>query len=376
MEKKLRTYLYIIIGIVFITQLCACYPMKGYYETAAPNRESLLFINDSICIHNRCLIGYEENLSIYHDTCHYYIDKEKRIILYKKHGVQVSVSATINNELNRMNLNFLYDIIPQVYNIPRDSFTKRQDFVFPIYYQPMSYPTSYQYPTFYEMYGMEHPITYDTLIMKGTFLIWLRHPVFTILYPSNSKGACFQSRPNHRKDNQSMYRWLTSTYEYLNYYTNIQKKDSISSANLYHRVFSYSIDSSNKEQLVFFNDSLCVHSVLYKKFPSLDVCMSDTFVYSIHNHIITLNNSNILSQCTTDARYFIHNMNGDALAYENGILFYSKVYKTQQDGQEKKSLIVKPFIDESMSLFNKTDSINAIMKAYFNVYVPLNFYTK
>lgn len=81
----------------------------------------------------------------------------------------------------------------------------------------------------------------------------------------------------------------------------------------------------------------------------------------------------MLSQCTADTHYSTRNINGDALAYKDGILFYSKVYKTQKNGQEKISLIVKPFIDESMPLCNKLDSINAIMTAYFDVYVPLNF---
>ena len=373
MEKKLSMYVYIMISIIFSTQLCACHHMKGYYETAAPNRESLLFVNDSICIHNRCLLGLEKKFSISHETCHYYVDKEQQIILYKKHDAHDSVSMNINDEFNHKSLNFLYNIVPQVYNIPKDSFIKRHDFVFPVYYQPMSYPTSYPYPTFYEMYGMEHPITSDTLIVKGTFLIWVRHPVFTILYPSNSKRVHFQSQPNHRKDNRLMYHWLTNTYEYLNYYTNIQKKDSINRANLYYGVFSYSIDSCKKEELVFVNDSLCVYSVSYENFPSPNVCISDTFVYSTHNHIITLNSSNMLSQCTADTHSSTRNINGDALAYKDGILFYSKVYKTQKNGQEKISLIVKPFIDESMSLCNKLDSINAIMTAYFDVYVPLNF---
>lgn len=379
---KTSTYLCCIIAL-----LCACRPMQGYYETAAPNRESLSFINDSICVHNRRLIGYEHHLSVINDTCYYYVDKEQRIILYKKCDTLDIVPATIHDDINRVNLNFPYDISPQVYNIPKDSFTQRQDFVFPVYYQPMSYPTSYKRPTFYEMYGMEHPITYDTLIAKGTFLIWLRRPVFTVLYPADPKGSRFQSKPNHRKDNRFMYQWLTSTYEYLNYHTNMQTRDSIGSTNLCHTVFSYFIAPSHKEELAFIDDSLCVHSILRKQSSSMIVYARDTFMYNIHNHTITLHNSNMPPQGSLSAistgRYTItdtllyctRKMNGDVLAYNDGILFYSKVYRVQGNGQDNMSLIVKPFIDESIPLPNKTDSINTIMKAYFGVYVPLNFFS-
>jgi len=84
----------------------------------------------------------------------------------------------------------------------------------------------------------------------------------------------------------------------------------------------------------------------------------DTIRYSVRNNLIGIE--------------LVKGKSCDTLTYSNGILFYSKVYK--EDNNEKYTHIVKPFIDETRSCTNKTDSINKIMSAYFSVYVPLNLY--
>ena len=116
------------IGLIYSVLLCASQPIPISYETIAPNKESLSFINDSMCIHTMSLIGYENHLSVFDDTCHYYIDEKQRIILYRKQGSPSTASITVKDDINRVNLDFLYDIDPKVHNIFRELLWLGQNF--------------------------------------------------------------------------------------------------------------------------------------------------------------------------------------------------------------------------------------------------------
>lgn len=394
MAKKLNTYFCIVIGLLQSSFLCASQPMPISYETIAPNKESLSFINDSICVHTMSLIGYENHLSVFDDTCHYYIDEKQRIILYKKQGSPSTASITVKDDINRVNLDFLYDIDPKVHNIFRELLWPGQNFTYTAFY--VSPP--FWCPTFYESYGMAHSVVCDTLyVASNKFLLWKRRPIYAILYPTDSNGGFrFSSHPHNRKVDRDMYRNWTNSYEYLNYHINMQKKDSVSNTSLCNTVFSYTIDSCNIEELMFINDSLCVHSLLSRPRHSSAACIRDTLRYELHNHLITLRHNALPAQnpprtakvekdslhsrtqdSTDIVPYcFTRDMNGDILAYKNGFLFYSKVYKAPQNSRTQMALVVKPFMDERLCLSNKTDSINAIMEAYFAIYVPLNYFSE
>jgi hypothetical protein len=90
----------------------------------------------------------------------------------------------------------------------------------------------------------------------------------------------------------------------------------------------------------------------------------DTCSYSIKGNHIT-----IAAQNSTN----YGSMKSDVLVYSEGILFYSKVYDIPDRRGYARTMIVKPFILEGLDWESLSSKRDAILNAYFNVYVPINY---
>ena len=163
-----------------------------------------------------------------------------------------------------------------------------------------------------------------------------------------------------KKRDNGIYEIVTNSYEYINYKVNYEKKVPFNQDSIIGKQFSFIEDACKKESIQFINDSVCTHSFSTRAnvLSPFVLRESDSCRYSIKNHLIAID--------------LVKGKSCDTLSYSNGILFYSKVYRN--DDNENYTHIVKPFIDETRSCANKTDSINMIMGTYFNAYVPLNLY--
>ena len=377
MWKYYKTYSLVII----LFALCGCRHMGPYgpeksepiretlsfpygYETYAPIRESLSFENDSICVHTRYDM-YNRDSIVVIDTCYWKnsTDAEEMIILQRK---ETKDKMDVVLHPKDTNLNFAYNICPNWYNISQWDFKRHTKYKSPLYQDlVMSLPLNISseereriykswHPTFEDKYGSHH-IVYDTIFNYGFFMLWFRKPFHPLVLFANSKrGGKLKERDN------GMYEMVTNSYEYINYKVNYDRMLGLSLAidSITGKQFSFIGDSCKKESLRFINDSVCEHVLSMRKDKSSQYAPFDidTCHYTIKNNLIAID--------------LIPNKSCDALSYGNGMLFYSKVYR---DNDQYKH-IVKPFIDEARSCANKTDSINMIMSTYFDVYVPLNFY--
>ena len=89
----------------------------------------------------------------------------------------------------------------------------------------------------------------------------------------------------------------------------------------------------------------------------------DTCYYTTNGHLIAINFQNNINEYR------------DTLAFCNDILFYSKVYKTVYPNlEEKMSLIVKTYINDTSKWDNKNDSVIQILQSYYKRYVPINMH--
>ena len=377
MWKYYKTYSLVII----LFALCGCRHMGPYgpeksepiretlsfpygYETYAPIRESLSFENDSICVHTRYDM-YNRDSIVVIDTCYWKnsTDAEEMIILQRK---ETKDKMDVVLHPKDTNLNFAYNICPNWYNISQWEFKRHTKYKSPLYQDlVMSLPLNISseereriykswHPTFEDKYGSHH-IVYDTIFNYGFFMLWFRKPFHPLVLFANSKrGGKLKERDN------GMYEMVTNSYEYINYKVNYDRMLGLEVAmdSIVGKRFSFIGDSCKKESIRFINDSVCEHVLSMRKdkssqYTPFDI---DTCHYTVKNNLIAID--------------LIPNKSCDTLSYGNGMLFYSKVYR---DNDQYKQ-IVKPFIDEARSCANKTDSINMIMSTYFDVYVPLNFY--
>ena len=375
--KYYKTYSLVII----LFALCGCRHMGPYgpeksepiretlsfpygYETYAPIRESLSFENDSICVHTRYDM-YNRDSIVVIDTCYWKnsTDAEEMIILQRK---ETKDKMDVVLHPKDTNLNFAYNICPNWYNISQWEFKRHTKYKSPLYQDlVMSLPLNISseereriykswHPTFEDKYGSHH-IVYDTIFNYGFFMLWFRKPFHPLVLFANSKrGGKLKERDN------GMYEMVTNSYEYINYKVNYDRMLGLEVAmdSIVGKRFSFIGDSCKKESIRFINDSVCEHVLSMRKdkssqYTPFDI---DTCHYTVKNNLIAID--------------LIPNKSCDTLSYGNGMLFYSKVYR---DNDQYKQ-IVKPFIDEARSCANKTDSINMIMSTYFDVYVPLNFY--
>lgn len=126
-----------------------------------------------------------------------------------------------------------------------------------------------------------------------------------------------------------MYRWACSTYEYINYKVNYEKKVDFELDSIKGKQFSYIGDIYKKESIRFVNDSVCTLSILVRVDTTYMCSSLDTCRFSFRNNLIGIE--------------FVKGKSCDTLTYNNGILFYSKVYRNDDDGEYTHT--VKPFID-------------------------------
>lgn len=367
MEQSLKKYC--LLSVLFI--LCGCRFLGPYhYETYAPIKESLSFVNDTICVHTRYDM-YKRDSIVVCDTFFWKHSTEERIILYRNVTKDpMEVSACMEDTL----LNFVYDICPKWDDIKRWEFKKYADYKSPLHQDGVhSLPVwilpeerarliRYWNPTFADKYGNRRTIC-DTIANCGPFMYWYngrykRGDTLPLALFANSKQ--FKEPFQIKRMGGFMLEMVTNSYEYINYKVNYDRMLGLSLAidSITGKQFSFIGDSCKKESLRFINDSVCEHvlSMRQDKSSQYTPFMIDTCHYTIKNNLIAID--------------LIPNKSFDTLSYGNGMLFYSKVYK---DNDQYKH-IVKPFIDEARSCANKTDSINMIMSTYFDVYVPLNFY--
>lgn len=164
----------------------------------------------------------------------------------------------------------------------------------------------------------------------------------------------------------SCYNQLLNTYEYVNYGINAQKVFAIHQDDLLHNTFTYIVDSCKMEEIEFVDSTTCLHSISYKLdslSPYIPIKI-DTYSYSIKGNHITISAQNSTNYGS---------MKSDVLVYSEGILFYSKVYDIPDRRGYARTMIVKPFILEGLDWESASSKRDAILDAYFNVYVPINY---
>ena len=359
MEQSLRKYCILLI----LCLLCGCRHL-GSFVTYAPVKESLLFFNNNVCIYTRYDM-YNRDSIVVIDTCswRYCPNVKEYIILCRKEDQK---TMDIPAYLEDTTPNFVYEICPQWHGIKQSEFKEYADYKSPLHQDcTMSLPIGLSEedrarinrrlrPTFADKYGSYY-MANDTIVNYGFFMLWFRKPLLPLVLFANSKrGGKLKERDN------GMYEMVTNSYEYINYKVNCERKNDFDIDSIIGRQYSYIGDPHKKESIRFVNDSICMHSLSVRADTSSSYMPSslDTCRYAFKNNLIWIN--------------LVKGKSCDTLSYSNGILFYSKVYRN--DDNENYTHIVKPFIDETRSCANKTDSINMIMSTYFGAYVPLNLY--
>ena len=356
MERFLKS-IYLLLFVATITNGCRSF-IPFSCETYAPEKESLTFINESICVYTQYDIIHSKE---YIDSCDWRYDSQNRIVLRREYTFPKDSSYNSNDSIRKKRFNFMYNICPKWYNITDENFMSYIDYKYPLYQEKLSIP--YRAPSFYEKYGLK--ISRDTAIIIGERYLAIRKtkPFYPSFFHTNKTVKVNRVKVLSRlarKGEKQFFSWITNSYEYINYKVNYEKKVPFDQDSIIGKQFSFIGDSCKKENLQFINDSVCTHSFstranVLSPFVSQE---SDSCRYSVKNNLIAID--------------LVKGKSCDTLTYGNGILFYSKVYKNDKDGEL--THIVKPFIDETRSCANKADSINMIMSTYFNVYVPINLY--
>ena len=368
--------------VFFIVGICASCGVKKdityHYETYAPLKETLDF-NDSVCVYS-CVDLFNPNDTTF-DTC-YYKMKKKHIILYaRENSDENNTSSTqLEDTFQMRKLDFVYDIFPKIYGMSRGYLMHYSNFLYPLaceecysFYRPWK---------FYERYRNGFQFTTDTIFVLDKKYIFLKKE--SIMHSSNllrdsgkklSKDISqfikirknYQGKWNsHYNRIYSCYNQLLNTYEYVNYGINAQKVFTFDQDELLHNTFTYIVDSCKIEEIEFVDSTTCLHSISYRLdslSPYIPIKI-DTCSYSIKGNHIT-----IAAQNSTN----YGSMKSDVLVYSEGILFYSKVYDIPDRRGYARTMIVKPFILEGLDWESLSSKRDAILNAYFNVYVPINY---
>lgn len=366
METKLINKLL----VIFIVGICTSCGVKKdityHYETYAPLKETLDF-NDSVCIYS-CVDLFNPNDTVF-DTCYYKI-KKKHIILYaREHSNENNISSTQSEDTFQMRkLDFVYDIFPKIYGMSREYLMHCPNFMYPMYCEECY--SFYRPWKFYERYRNGFRVTTDTI-----FLFDKKYAIFkkesninfsNILRTSGQELSKDMSQFTKIRKNYFYYNHFLNSYEYVNYGINAQKVFAIHQDDLLHNTFTYIVDSCKIEETEFVDSTTCLHSISYRLdslSPYIPIKI-DTCSYSIKGNHIT-----IAAQNSTN----YGSMKSDVLVYSEGILFYSKVYDILDRRGYARTMIVKPFILEGLGWESLSSKRDAILNAYFNVYVPINY---
>lgn len=350
-----------LIIIVFFT-INSCRFQQVQYKAYLPMPETLYFINDSICVYTKSIDDIDSH-KLFVDTFEYYkIFGKKKIIMFPINH------KNILEPLKIANMQFIYDIYPNVYNISKDSIVK-YSYIHPLLHDPKFHSVK-SINSFSEEYAIEKLEEPFVLINSDFGLVWVRqHSIlcfFDITNPNIPKR-----KKNIFKDKRSLYDWVTNSYEYRNYSINKNKNDSINKDSLYNNEYIYKNDLKNLiETLKFISDSICIYSVKQIKTHETSILINDTCYYSLINNNIKLISKNIHeTNCNQETIICNRYMNSDILAYKNDIIFYSKIDKQS----EQPIMTVKTFIKEDKCWLNMKDSLKAILDSYYDVFVPINY---
>lgn len=337
-----------------------------HYETYAPLRESITFINNCECVYVQYSIYDRETVRTI-DTCNWSYRTDIYngvIILQNKNAKDLKNVPPKSFEVEE--LDFLYDICPKCYNITDNEFKKYSGYKEPLYQEKISGQS--RVPSFREKYDTNYTISCDTIVIVDSCLVLPKQrnkkvaPSFFLQKKGKTKSITKPFARFVSKEEKKFYSWICNSYEYLNYRINNDRKEKVVKDSLIGKQFSHVGEAYRQEFIRFINDSICVNNISKKIFyPSMNIPDTyDTCHYTIKNNLLAIN--------------FTYNDGKpcDTLTYCDGVLFYSKVYKDSEN--KMYTHIVKPFIDEARSCANKADSINMIMSAYLSVYVPLNLY--
>lgn len=358
MEKVLNKYITL---YSFMILLSGCKSIGSFNcETFTPAKESLFFVNDTTCFYSWCDVLTNKKIV---DTCYWKYESRNKIIIYKKNALLEMMQPISVDTTEREILDFIYDVCPKWYNISSEEFEKDPRYRYPIYQEHYSVP--FYMPTFYEKFGIKHTISCDTaLIISDSCIVLIKKKSVPSFFFADKrlmgKGKRVLSRVA-RKVEKQIYSWIVNSYEYLNYCVNYGKKVVFSKDKIIGITFSYINESGNKESIEFIDDSFCVYTTLDSMSTPYIVVEEDTCHYNVEGNLVAIN-----FITDKDALY-------DTLAYKDGILFYSKVYKRPAH-KHNFSMIVKPFISEKIGWVNRADSIQQILKSYYETYVPINMY--
>ncbi len=378
METKLINNLL----VIFIVTICASCGVKKdmtyHYETYAPLKETLDF-NDSVCVYS-CVDLFNPYDTTF-DTCYYKI-KKKNIILYaREYSNENNISSTqLEDTFQMKKLDFVYDVFPKIYGMSRAYLMRYPNFLYPLACEECY--SFYRHWKFYERYRNGFQFTTDTIFALDKNYIFFKKE--SIMYSShllrdsgkklskdisqfikireNDQGK-WNSRYNRIYD---YYNQLLNTYEYVNYGINAQKVFTIPQVDILHNTFTYVVDSFEIEVIEFVDSTTCTYSLSCRadSLSPFILTKIDTCTYSIKGNHIT-----IAAQNRTDNSSII----SDVLVYSEGMLFYSKVYDIPDKRGYTRTMMVKPFIVEGLNWDSMSQKRDAILDAYFNVYVPINY---
>ena len=158
MERFLKS-IYLLLFVATITNGCRSF-IPFSCETYAPEKESLTFINESICVYTQYDIIHSKE---YIDSCDWRYDSQNRIVLRREYTFPKDSSYNSNDSIRKKRFNFMYNICPKWYNITDENFMSYIDYKYPLYQEKLSIP--YRAPSFYEKYGLK--ISRDTAIIIG-----------------------------------------------------------------------------------------------------------------------------------------------------------------------------------------------------------------
>lgn len=373
MEQSLKTHCILFTLLILVGcrhyESFAKYPFRGAcnYETYAPLKESLSFINDSVCIYRQCNIHKNGQFVWHADTCGWKYEEHNWIVLTNKSRNDKSREYTSADSLQNDNADFTLSTCPKWYNIKDTEFKQYPGYKYPLYYEPLTdFDDETNRVPFNKKYGSYHHVKSDIVMNMGRCIAMTRKTntrVPSFFFPVEEKRfqkAKMLSLFLKNKVEEHLCSWIMDSYEYINYKVNYERKVEFDVDRISGKQFTYLEDMYKKESVHFVNDSVCMHVASKRKdvtSPYMPIAM-DTCRYTTKNNLIAID--------------FYKDSPCDTLTFGNGILFYSKVY--QDPGTEKYTHIVKPFIDENVKWESKSDSINMIMSTYFNVYVPINLF--
>lgn len=395
--------------------------IADYYASYGPAKNILSFADDSLCIYT----FYDCFGNIYLDTCRYQVLENRDydfdyIILERSTRFCAPSSYDKNDNLLRF-LDFRYDPRPLLStDVMTKRFFRKDDKIYPEDHDANNYPcrkySDYMYDdnyhkircyhlnvtSFGDNYATPNIITTDTIYLFKSFAIWINKNSnhYVMMWPNGEIHNRITCPKNHR----SIIKSFCSSYEYTNYYSHIKHRSNSEKLSLSHQSFVF--NHIRSECFSFLNDSMCIYSQSFENYKPQNMpafTTIDTCIYTIEgnkiilrkdtSHIHSTNSSYYAPNDTNqlfsslyfgpiDFPYIYNNITTDTLVWNDGFLYYSKVYYVHDDSVNSGSSLYQrpPRMFLSVRAYrNETDRISSskdIIKGYLQVYVPINFFRK